>query len=161
MNDSDAAQYEPARRLANSALWAVALQCRRLSWSEPEDDAFVFRRWADFDFLLVALRRFRRAVGLASPLVPGLQAELDAFDAKLPDLNFLRNVSEHVDDYALGRGRDRSVDPKMLQVSTLSDDGPTLSWLIAEDGHSPRSLNASVALAASKRLFEALQLGRA
>lgn len=49
-----AAIYERARRLANISLWAVDLQCRRLKSTEPEDTEFIFRKWADFDFLIVS-----------------------------------------------------------------------------------------------------------
>jgi hypothetical protein len=45
---SHAATYERARRLANLAVWTVALQKRRLKTNEPEDAEFLFRRWADF-----------------------------------------------------------------------------------------------------------------
>lgn len=66
------ATYERARRLANVALWAIDLQCRRLSSADAIDGAFVFRKWADFDFLVVALTRLRRAVVLAAN-VPALE----------------------------------------------------------------------------------------
>ena len=58
---SPAATYERARRLANIAVWTAQLQRRRLATDEPEDSEFLFRRWADFQFLIVALTRVRRA----------------------------------------------------------------------------------------------------
>lgn len=69
---SDAATYERARRLANMATWAVALQCRRIEQDKPLDGQFLLQAWTDFDFLVVALYRLRRTAALAGsvPLVP-------------------------------------------------------------------------------------------
>jgi len=48
---SDAATYERACRYANNALWTLSLQRRRLKSQEPEDAEFIFRVWADYEFL--------------------------------------------------------------------------------------------------------------
>ena len=63
---SDAAILERARSLATEAISTVALQRRRPRSTEPEDGVFVFRWWADLQFLIVALRRLRRAAQLAA-----------------------------------------------------------------------------------------------
>ena len=79
---------------------------------EPEDSAFVFRKWADFGFLIVALTRLRRAASLAANLPEAksvLGKALKEFDASLPDLKRMRDVAEHIDDYAIDQGRQRSV----------------------------------------------------
>ena len=114
---------------------------------------FVLRRWADFDFLIVALTRLRRAVRLASE-VPQLQASLDAalahFDRVLPDLKKMRDVAEHVDDYALDEGRQKTVRRQSLEVSTMEAEGPTLYWLESK-------LNAREACQASQALFGAVK----
>ncbi|WP_144007161.1 hypothetical protein [Pelomonas sp. KK5] len=148
-----AATYERARRLANLAVWSVDLQCRRLRSTEPEDEVFLFRKWADFGFLVVALTRLRRAASLAAEL-PEIrllvQPALRQFDLSVPDLKRMRDVAEHIDDYALDRGRSRSVARNSLEVSSLNDDGPTLEWLEAR-------LNAEEALHAAQRLFRAIQ----
>src|SRR5579859_2833960 len=54
---SDAAILERAKSLSNEACFTVSLQHRRLRTTEPEDQVFVFRWWADLQFLIVALRR--------------------------------------------------------------------------------------------------------
>lgn len=148
-----AATYERARRLANVAMWSIELQCRRLEAVEPEDVEFVLRRWADFDFLIVALTRLRRATGLAAQ-IPQLRASLDTaleqFDKALPDLKKMRDVAEHVDDYAIDRGRQKAVGRRALEVSTMQADGPTLCWLQAR-------LNAREASHASRALFAAVK----
>jgi hypothetical protein len=148
-----AARYERARRLANVAMWSIELQCRRLEAVEPEDARFVLRRWTDFDFLIVALTRLRRATRLAAE-VPQLRTSLGPalaqFDKALPDLKKMRDVAEHVDDYAIDQGRQRAIARQSLEVSTMEADGPTLFWLQAR-------LNAREASQASRALFAALK----
>lgn len=154
MNEpTPAATYERARRLANVALWAVHLQCRRLRNNDEIDEEFVLRRWADFDFLIIALTRLRKAVSLAgkAPMLaqPVTQA-LASFDEVLPDLKKLRDTAEHIDEYAVDRGRVKSIKRQSLEVSSLSMEGPTLEWLGFR-------LNTEEALDASQVLFRALK----
>jgi hypothetical protein len=147
------ATYERARRLANIATWSVHLQCRRLESTEPEDVAFVLRRWTDFDFLIVALVRLRRAAQLAAD-IPELKSALvpatTQFDDALPGLKSVRDVAEHIDEYALDQGRRKSVARQSLEVSTIEAEGPTLHWLETR-------LNAREALQASEALFAAVK----
>lgn len=134
-------------------MWSVELQCRRLESVEPEDAMFALRRWTDFDFLIVALTRLRRAARLAAT-TPQLHASLGAalaqFDSALPDLKKMRDVAEHIDDYALDQGRQRAVARQSLEVSTMEDEGLTLHWLQAR-------LNAREASQASRTLFAAVK----
>lgn len=104
---SPPATYERARRLGNIAIWTAQLQRRRLVTREPEDGEFLFRRWADFQFFIVALTRIRRAAGLATK-VPSIandvQKAIKEFDAALPMLKNMRDVAEHL---AFGARRKR------------------------------------------------------
>lgn len=115
----------------------------------------MLRKWADFGFLIVSLTRLRRAAQLASRL-PELQPKLldaiEQFDRALPGLKNMRDVAEHIDDYAVDQGRKRSVARQSLEVSTLDEEGPTLHWLGAQ-------LNAGDALQASQHLFAAIKEG--
>lgn len=145
-----------ARRLCSEACCTVALQCRRLRSTEPEDSSFVFRWWADLQFLIVALRRLRRSAEIAMR-VPEFSTEvraaIDEFDRSLPGLTKMRNVGEHVDDYAANdpKRRDLSVDSWQLQAGSF--DGTVYVWL-------GESLNIDTALAAAEKLFERIkQLG--
>lgn len=134
-------------------MWTIRLQCRRLTLAEPEDKLFIFRKWADFDFLVVALFRLRRAAQLAAsvPEVNALLAPAVAdFDAALPNLKKMRDVAEHFDDYAVDRGRRSGVHRQDLEVGRMSVDGTTLEWLGAE-------LDAHKALDESETLFEAIK----
>ncbi len=153
MKPTSVATYERARRLANNAMFSVALQCRRLGTSEPEDKEFIFRKWADFDFLVVALIRLRRAAALAAKVKEIQTSVLNAineFDTTLPNLKTMRDVAEHIDDYALDQGKKRAILRKSLGVSKMSRDGSTLEWL---GGH----LNTQEALIAAEKLFRELQ----
>jgi hypothetical protein len=148
---SDGAILERAFSLANEAMFTVALQRGRVRGTEPEDESFVFRWWADLQFLIVALRRLRRAAELARrvPAAAGdVAAALKAFDVALPMLPMMRNVGEHIDDYALDRGRDKHVSRQALQVGAW--DGRTYSWL-------GESLNVDVAHAAAEGLWSAVR----
>jgi hypothetical protein len=59
----------------------------------------VFRKWSDFDFLIVALIRFRRCVKLTAK-IPEIHSEILAalkeFDTVLPHLKKMRDVAEHI-----------------------------------------------------------------
>jgi len=63
----------------------------------------------------------------------------------------MRNVGEHVDDYALDRGRHKEVNRKMLQVSQW--DGTTYHWLNHE-------LNVDVAFKAAFELYSAVRAAK-
>jgi hypothetical protein len=148
---SPEATYERARRLANQAVWTVALQRGRLRTREPEDREFTFRKVADFQFLIVALTRLRRTAELAAK-VPVIADEMKAallkFDTGLPHLREMRNVIEHIDDYALDQGRDKNVGRRSLEVGVFNDT--IFQWL----GH---ELNADDALRSAQGLFNDLQ----
>jgi hypothetical protein len=151
MKPDSAATYERARRLANQALWTVDLQRRRLNSVEPEDDKFILRKWSDFHFLIVALTRLRRAAELAAkapPISEQMRVALKTFDAALPHLKKMRDVAEHIDDYAVDSGKDRSISRKSLEVG--SSDGEIWQWLGFE-------IDASKALSASIALFGVLK----
>jgi hypothetical protein len=146
-----AATYERACRLANVAMWTIALQERRLRTKEPEDGEFIFRKWADFQFLIVALWRLRRAAELASK-VPKIAVQIrhaiEAFDEAIPDLKLMRDVAEHIDEYALDSGRNKSVGRPSLEVASI---GPAkLEWLGFK-------LDAASAVKASSELFAAIK----
>jgi hypothetical protein len=158
---SDAATAERAHSLANEAIHMVALQRRRLQSEEPEDETFVLRRWADFQFFIVSLRRLRQTALLAArPKASNtaIESAIAEFDEALPDLRKkqnlvqkLRNAGEHLDEYAAERGRDRNVSRRALQVGTL--DTTTLEWL-------GERLNADDALAAAERLYGSIKDAR-
>jgi hypothetical protein len=60
----------------------------------------------------------------------------------------MRDVAEHIDEYAVDKGKINNISRKQLEVSIL--DGTTLEWL--DD-----KLDADEALKASERLFEVLK----
>ena len=148
---SPKATYERASRLANYWLWTISLQHRRIQSAEPEDKNFILRKWADFDFLIVALKRFQRAVRIATK-VETIEREVDnaltEFNNALPNFTKMRDVAEHIDEYAFDEGRHKEVKRKELEASTLVDT--ELEWLGLR-------LDADKALEASEKLFEDLR----
>jgi len=147
------ATIERAHSLANDAVRTVALQRRRLRGHEPEDDTFVFRWWADLQFMIVALRRLRRAAQIASK-VPWAAADLDKalqdFDRELSAVATMRNVGEHIDEYALDSDtrHHKNVDRTQLLVGAWN--GTVFEWL----GH---ELDIDKALAAAETLYGAIR----
>lgn len=150
---TDAAVLERAYSLINEALHAVALQRRRVRSSEPEDNDFVSRYWVDLQFLIVALRRLRRAAELASH-VPAVKEKLvtalKRFDDDIPGLKTMRNVGEHIDAYALDddKRHHKNISRKSLQVGSW--DGTTYEWL-------DMKLNVDDALQAAVELYQTVR----
>jgi hypothetical protein len=121
---------------------------------EPEDDSFLGRWWADLEFLVITLRRLRRAAQIgthASHARAALVAALSDFDAALPGLAKMRNVGEHIDDYALNSSTRHHRNVKSGQLQVGSWDGTVFTWL----GH---QLDVDVALAVAEKLFRAIKL---
>ena len=117
------------------------------------------RWWTDLQFMIVALRRLRRAAELATRSTPAahqVRAALAAFDAALPSLKTIRNIGEHFDSYALDSpGRhDKWIDRRQLEVGEW--DGTTFRWLRQRDGRY-HELNTNDALAAAERLYDAVR----
>ena len=151
-----AARLGRAHSLANEAMFTVALQCRRLRTQEPEDGTFVMRWWADLQFLIVALSRLRRATKIACEVpavAEDVKAALHNFDQAIPDLARLRNVGEHIDEYAVDSPsrHDKTVSRKQTQVGSW--DGTVYKWLDVR-------LNVRDALVAAEELYEALRTAK-
>ena len=149
----DAAVLERAKSLCNEACFIVALQHRRLRSTEPEDDVFIFRWWADLQFLIVALSRLRRSAQIAQSVVTtstAIHAAIREFDQALPCLKTMRNIGEHVESYAVDdpKRHDKSVGQSQLQVGQW--DGTVYVWL-------GESLNIDVAQDAAQKLLKAVR----
>lgn len=140
----DAVLLERTFSLANDAMWAIGLQMRRIRPPEPEDAPFVFRGWVDVQFLIVALRRLRQISNILSSRIPEVHEAQRVFDRRLPQLLTYRNVGEHIDDYVLGKGRNKLVLGEQLQVGKW--DGRTFEWLDS-------SLDVDLAHDAAMELF--------
>jgi hypothetical protein len=156
---SDAAIHERAWHIATEAVYAVVLQHRRLRSIEPEDHTFVLRWWTDLQFLVIALRRLRRAGELAlrsNTAAPAVKVALDEFDHGLPSLRTMRNIGEHIDAYAADSPKryDKSIDRRQLEVGSWN--GRTFRWLVKQDG-TQHELDTEAALAAAERFYDDLR----
>ncbi len=150
MKPTPEATYERSRRLANVLVWTISLQCRRIQSSEPEDKEFLFRRWADYEFLINALWRLRKVAKLASKVSkinPSISEAINDFDQMLPDLKAMRDTFEHIEEYAVDKGRNRNVSRTALEVGGFSEE--RFEWLGC-------TLRVDYALDASKMLFKAI-----
>jgi len=86
---------------------------------------------ADLHFLVIALRRLRTTATTlehAPQLWETVRYTIDAFDARLPWLKRVRDVFEHLEDYAVDSNlRRSSTSRRELQVWSRHEDG--LDWL--------------------------------
>lgn len=150
---TDLVLLDRAHSFANEAVFTVALQCRRLETVEPEDATFLFRWWADLQFLVIALCHLRSAAELAArvPRVSAaMQAAISAFDRAVPGVRLMRNVGEHITTYAVDdpRRHDKSVERRQLQVGSWA--GGSYCWLGYE-------LSVDAALTAAEDLYFAVE----
>lgn len=132
---TDQALVERMRTEATTWVNGVHMQHHRISkpLAVPDDpSAGAWRQEIDLHFLLVALTRLRRAVGLATRvglIQQALLVRIAEFDDQVPYLLRLRNVGEHFDDYTIGKGRDSQVKRAQLQTWSMgSDTNGQLTW---------------------------------
>jgi hypothetical protein len=150
---TDKVILERAQSLCNEACYTVALQCRRLRSQEPEDNAFIFRWWADLQFLIIALRRLRRAAELGeniSSVSTVLKEAIRDFDHALPNIKKIRNVGEHIDQYVLDAPKRHHKDVHRGELQVGHWDGTVFTWLGTD-------LNIDAALDAAEKLFLTVQ----
>jgi hypothetical protein len=120
--------------------------------------------WADWGFFVIALWRLRRCALIACRTRFGraeVRAGIDVFDAALPDLKLMRDISEHIDEYAVDspKRHDPRISRKELQVGSWTDSTFTWHLLIGETG-APRVLDADVAFDAAHDLYSAVRAAR-
>jgi hypothetical protein len=131
-----AAVVERGRSMANQWMWAVTLQHDRIRNPRPQDKAFhPFRvdgfNEVDVHFLVIALRRLRTVATTfehAPEQWESVRSATCTFDKKLPWLKRLRDVFEHLEDYAVDANHRRSATTRReLQVWSGGED--SIQWL--------------------------------
>lgn len=126
----DSAILERCHTLSRDAMFTVALQCRRVQQDDPMDEVFVFRRWSDYKFLILALWQLRTTVRIACKVrkvAKHINAAISRFDTSLPDLEKLRHVEVHIDEYAVDNGFNKQVSRIELEVGEIS--ASSFVWL--------------------------------
>lgn len=133
----EAAILERAKSMATDWMWAVSLQHDRIVAPRPQDQAFhpfpgvkSFNE-ADIHFLAIALRRLRQVAATiehAPQQWEPIRRAIENFDARLPWLKRLRDVFEHLEDYAIDSNlRKSTTSRRELQVWMADKNG--LKWL--------------------------------
>jgi len=143
MDKKNLAIIEDAKNMANIAVWSVELQLKRLMSGKHEIEEFVMQPVVDFHFLIVALTRLRQAASLMSA-VSDLSKAISDFDASLPNLRTVRNILEHIDEYRVGEGKNKSVPSSSFQTIEFNDQN--ITWVGYE-------INLEHAKSASSELF--------
>ena len=133
---SEAAVVERAKSLANRWMWAVSLQHDRINHPRPQDKDFhpfgidSFNE-ADVHFLAIALLRLRTIATTlehAPQVWDSVDSAIKDFDDKLPWLKRLRDVFEHLEDYAVDSNSRRTKTSRAeLQVWRADENG--MDWL--------------------------------
>lgn len=143
--------------MATQWIWAVALQHDRIAKPRLQDEEFhPFRvdsfHEADVHFLAIALSRLRRIATTIEhvPLVMDeIRAAIQRFEDRMPWLKQLRDVFEHLEDYAVDSNRRRTaVSRRYLQVWSGTENG--MNWM----GH---EINFKAAIDAGSELYKAVQ----
>jgi hypothetical protein len=154
---SEAAVVERAKSFANQWMWAVSLQYDRITSPRPQDTAFhpfglASFNEADVHFLVIALRRLRTAASTlehAPQVWNPFRDAIQVFDARLPWLKRLRDVFEHLEDYAVDSNlRKSDTSRRELQVWSGGENG--MQWL----GH---DVDWREALLAAEDLYRAVR----
>jgi len=141
------AVYEDARSEANIAVWAIQLQINRLWSKDNEIPGFALQPVVDFHFLVTALTRLRKMADLVSKH-SNISEAIKKFDETLPDLKKIRNVLEHIDEYRLGKGRNKDVSVNALRTMSLAPN--RIEWLDYE-------IKTDEAIKVSDILFQAIK----
>jgi len=143
---------EEARHFANVYVHSVQLQISRIR--QPPTEEFPLASTVDFEFLLISLRKLRRAAELVQR-IPPVQLDMDLaikrFDSALPYLAVLRNASEHFDEHLEGRDRGKClVQNYPSSFSTFLESKGGYVWL-------NKDINFQDCLNASGALFDAVR----
>lgn len=151
-----AAVVKRTKSMANQWMWAVSLQHALITSPRPQDSEFHpfgvhgFNE-ADAHFLAIALRRLRAAAATiehAPQQWDTVRPAIQSFDDRLPWLKRLRDVFEHLEDYAVDSNHRRSSTSRRgLQVWSGRETG--LNWL----GY---DINWKEALDAARELYSAV-----
>lgn len=139
MKDSglrEEAIVERANSLANRWAWAVSLQHDRITKPRSQDKEFhpfgneAFNE-ADVHYLVIALSRLRKiaiTIEHVTQVWGDVQESIKSFDDRLPWLKRLRDVFEHLEDYAVDSNlRKTNTSRKELQVWSANENG--MKWL--------------------------------
>ena len=147
--------YEDIRIIANTYTLMVKLQISRIDEELQNDEFFIMRQFVDFEFLLVALFRLRRAACAIKRILIAratIQQAIENYDKRLPDLKKLRNISEHYDAYLLKQGKDDTIDRETIRSSFLTKCrlNATFEWM----GY---TMNLNECMTAAEELFLEIQ----
>jgi hypothetical protein len=133
---SEGEVVERAMSLATEWMWAVSLQYDRIINPRPQDQAFHqfgvndFNE-ADIHFFVIALRRLRQSATTIEQVPQQwdtIRRAIDEFDKRVPWLKHLRDVFEHLEDYAIDSNCRKST-TSCREIQVWSASKHSLIWL--------------------------------
>lgn len=106
-----------AAQFANDAAVAIDMQLVRIGdeLRGGDPDAF-WKALIDVEFLVSALWRMRAAGNLAASAMGKSWTPLDRFNQALPDLELMRHVAQHVDEYGRDGDSRRQFNPTTAEL---------------------------------------------
>ncbi len=162
-NKERASKLERAYLAATDAIYAIAMQRRRMEIPLEKGESFIFRREADLRFLLLASRWLKEACINAAETTdePTLHSANSAFNETCPNLKDIRDVYEHLAAYIDDKGHlqnsqrvelDQQIQKEWLFTSSfgVTDEGDlTYQWVKQE-------INVDQLVRAAKQLYASL-----
>ncbi|KRQ31312.1 hypothetical protein [Mycobacteroides abscessus] len=148
------AVLQRAARLANDAAMAIKMQFDRIDGGPMAGDPDGFwKALIDVDFLIAALWRLHLAGRLAQSALGGRWVPLEEFNAALPDLKLMRDVTQHIHEYGtdFDRRHNPNVGRRALEVKSLGKEA--FNWLGG-------TLDFNKAAEASSALLSAIRAAR-
>ena len=131
-------------------MFTIALQRRRLRSTEPEDATFTFRWRADLQFFVVALTRLRSAAkAFRKARWVKIDEAITRFDEALPSLLLMRDVAEHIDEYAVDSSKRLRKHVQRFELAVFQWNGSTFKWLGTD-------FDIGAASEAAKELFNSM-----
>ena len=134
---TDAALIARAKSLANRWIFAISLQHDRVTSPRPQDKVFHpfgadYFHEADVHFLAIALQRLRK-IAKSLEYVPQLRDRARSagrtFDESLPWVKRVRDVFEHLEDYAVDSNRRHTKTTLRQDLQVWSADSSGMKWL--------------------------------
>lgn len=134
---TDVALIARAKSMAKQWILAISLQHDRITNPRPQDKVFHpfgadYFHEADVHFLAIALQRLRKTVKTLEH-VPQLREKAriagHSFDESLPWVKRLRDVFEHIEDYAVDSNKRHTKTTSRQDLQVWSADSNGMRWL--------------------------------
>lgn len=156
LND-DFILFEKAIRLATTILFSIELQYERMQTNGSKDISIASQiKWIDFQFFIIALNRLEKVACLLKSIhiiKSKIKLAIKEFNKSIPDLKTIRNIIEHLEEYAKGSGNlNKNGEEEIISrhgIENHSILGSKWSWL-------EYKIDIDISFEASKKLYSTI-----